>query len=60
MTKDEVIAKGYKYYCMDCHKIYKQAPYSLYEDGHGGRQTLLCSKCGCDLIVRLCDDTLVE
>ncbi len=48
MTRDEVIAKGYWYYCFSCSRVYKTKPTQQYEDGHGGRGLELC-RCGCDL-----------
>lgn len=48
MTRDEAIAKGYKHYCLKCHKVYKEVPKQTYEDGHGGRLIDMC-RCGSDL-----------
>ncbi len=57
LTRKEVIAKGYTVYCLECAKVYKVAPMRDYDDGHGGRQTDSCNRCGCDLFANLEDDT---
>jgi hypothetical protein len=59
-TKEEMMAKGYKYYCMECMKVYTEIPRTTYEDGHGGRQMIACIRCECDLIVNLSNDELVK
>ena len=58
MTKQEVLDKGYLYYCVACSKVYKMLPTEQYEDGHGGRQLSMC-RCGCDLFANLHDDSRV-
>jgi predicted nucleic acid-binding Zn ribbon protein len=59
-TKEEMMAKGYKYYCMECHKVYAEVPQEIYEDGHGGRPRTACKRCGCDLIATLATDEMVK
>lgn len=57
MTREEAIAKGLTYYCLECSCTYKEIPQRVYEDGHGGRLIGLCRRCGCDLFARLDDDS---
>jgi hypothetical protein len=60
MNKQEALDEGYKYYCMECSTVFKDAPTEEYEDGHGGRNIIICRRCGCDLICNLSDDSLVR
>lgn len=50
MTPEECLEKGYKYFCMQCDKIYKELPVVTYEDGHGGSTRNFC-RCECDLFM---------
>jgi hypothetical protein len=59
-SRDEMLGKGYRYYCMVCNTVYKKIPRENYETGHGGRMRLCCKKCGDNLICSLADDKLVE
>lgn len=56
MTREEAIAKGYRFYCPGCSRPYRELPTQQYEDGHGGRQLAMC-RCGSDLFANLSDDT---
>lgn len=57
--RQEVIAEGYKYYCLNCNKVFKDLPYQPYEDGHGCRQVPFCS-CSSDLFATLEGDSDVD
>ena len=48
MNRKEAIAEGYKYYCLNCKRAFKEKPTQPYEDGHGGRMIEMC-RCGSDL-----------
>lgn len=39
--------------CLVCQTVYKSAPKTDYENGHGGREITFCRKCNSDLIVSL-------
>ncbi len=52
MTRDEAIAKGYRYFCLECSTVYKEKPIAPYDDGHVGRMLEMC-RCGCDLFDNL-------
>jgi hypothetical protein len=56
ITRDEALAQGYICYCRACNAKFKKPPKENYEDGHGGRQIIICSQCGCDLIADLKTD----
>lgn len=58
-TREKMIAEGLLYFCADCRKCYKEVPTEDYEDGHGGRLLTMC-RCGCDLIVSLKTNNLVD
>jgi len=58
-TREKMLAEGYRYYCIACHRVFKQPPTEQYEDGHGGRPLEMC-KCGCDMFANLKDGTRRE
>ena len=58
-TRQEMIDKGLLYFCSGCSTCYKEVPTEDYEDGHGGRLLTTC-RCGCDLIVSLKTNNLVD
>jgi len=53
MKRQEAIAKGYVFYCLECTAVYKKVPTRDYADGHSHRQLESCRRCGCDLFARL-------
>jgi len=55
-TREEVVADGFRFYCMACSRVFRELPTEHYEDGHGGRQLAMC-RCGCDLFANLGDDS---
>lgn len=52
LTREQAKEEGYVWFCLACHKIYKEKRTEQYEDGHGGRKLEMCS-CGCDLFDKL-------
>lgn len=56
-TREEMLAKGYQFYCLDCNKVFRTLSTRQYEDGHGGRQVARCDRCDCDLFAKLADDS---
>ena len=59
-TREEMLAKGYKYYCLACKGVFKKVPREEYHTGHGARMRAVCKRCGEDLICNLVDDSLVK
>lgn len=59
MTADEAYAKGYRMFCVECNRIYREAPTRQHEDGHGGRQMQMC-RCGCDLFKAIMPSATTE
>jgi len=57
MNRQEAIAKGFRYHCLNCQTAFKTIPTEPYEDGHGGRRIEACGRCGCDLLADLNDDS---
>lgn len=57
--RQEMIDAGLLYFCANCRLTYKEVPTEDYEDGHGGRLLTMC-RCGCDLIVSLKTNNLVN
>ena len=53
MTRQEAIAEGHVFYCLQCNTLYKEVPTRDYADGHNGHQLASCRRCGCDLFARL-------
>jgi len=58
-TRQEMIDEGLLYFCANCKSCFKKVPVEEYEDGHGGRLLTMC-RCGCDLIVSLETNNLVD
>jgi len=60
-SHEAVMAKGYKYYCMECNKVFKEIPTMSHETGHGRAIDVpSCPRDGCDLICNLSDNKLVK
>ena len=60
MTRQEAIAEGFVFYCLECSCTYKEVPSRRHEDGHDGYQVASCRRCGCDLFARLDDNSKAE
>ena len=60
-SRDEMLAAGYKYFCMECSTCYKEVPTKEHHTGYGRVLDIpCCPRDGCDLICHLSDNTLVK
>ena len=59
LKKQLAIKKGFKYYCVECLRTYKELPTEQYEDENGKARIVICPRCGCDLFAKLEDDAKI-
>lgn len=50
MTAQEMIKKGYNYFCMGCNTAYKTKPQETLDSGSCEYDIDMC-RCGCDLFM---------